>query len=150
MDGVLSDFKGRYFQLFGEVPKSMNREHYNTLVDYEHFMSLDKAPGANDLIAFLESIPNIQLCVLSSSGGFERHSEVQTQKIKWLCANGIKWPAVVVPGRKFKSGFASGGAFMIDDTPDVIKGFCENTGNGIVHIDVEHTIRVITKWLVVK
>jgi len=156
MDGVLTNFERRYFELFQASPKDVVKQkekglytkNWNVFVDGNYFATLDKFPGCDELVSFLESIPKVQLCVLSSAGGFDRHIDVQSQKLKWLADNGIKWPAIIVPGRRYKSGFATGDSFMIDDTPDVIKGFCENTGHGIVHVQYEHTIQVLTKWLI--
>lgn len=155
MDGVLTDFNRRYTELFGQSPKEVIKngergtysKNWHAFVDDGHFATLDNHEGAVELIEFLRSLNGVQLCILTSAGGFDRHIHVQIQKLKWLVNNNIAWPAVVVPGRRYKSGFASGDAFMIDDTPDVIKGFCESGGHGIVHTDAQTTIEVITKWL---
>lgn len=155
MDGVLTDFNKRYYELFDMTPsqtrQQADREMYSrqweSFVDTKSFATLDKHAGADELIEYLNSLKDVQLCILSSAGGFARQREVQTQKLKWLTKAGIDWPAVIVPGRKYKAGFASGDAFMIDDTPDVIKSFCENSGNGMIHTEAAVTIEVVKRWL---
>lgn len=155
MDGVLTDFNKKYTQMFGMTPAEVRADRVNKqysdnwhkFVDRFGFEKLEWHPGGQDLVFFLESLENVQLCILTSAGGFDRHPEVQEQKLVWLNNNMIHWPAVVVPGRRFKAGFASGDAFIIDDTPDVVKGFCENGGNGIIHTDASKTIEVLSKWL---
>lgn len=155
MDGVLTDFNKKYKEMFGATPSEIksgeNRTHYseywNQFVDRLGFEKLDWHPGAQELVHFLEKLENVQLCILTSAGGFDRQQEVMDQKLNWLDDRMIDWPAVVVPGRRYKAGFATGDSFMIDDTPDVIKGFCENGGSGIIHKDTAYTIEVLTRWL---
>lgn len=155
MDGVITDFNKKYTEMFGRTPAEVRAdrenkqysEFWHLFVDRFGFEKLDWHEGGQELVHFLSSLENVQLCILTSAGGFDRHPEVQEQKLVWLNNNMIDWPAVVVPGRRFKSGFASGDAFMIDDTPDVISGFCNNGGSGIVHIDTAKTIDVLRRWL---
>lgn len=155
MDGVITDFNKKYTEMFGRTPAEvrMDRERkqysefWHLFVDRFGFEKLDWHEGGQELIHFLEGLQNVQICILTSAGGFDRHPEVQEQKLVWLNDKMINWPAVVVPGRRFKSGFASGDAFMIDDTPDVITGFCNNGGSGIVHTHTPKTIEVLRRWL---
>ena len=159
MDGVLSDFDKRYIEMFGMTPREVrdwdkaHKDHNYTdkwiqFVNNKGFATLDKHQGADVLVDYLKQLHNVQICILTSAGGFDMHREVQKQKLKWLDkVLDVKWPAVVVPGRKYKAGFASGDAFIIDDTPDVVKSFCENGGNGIVHTDAYHTVSVLQRWL---
>ncbi len=158
MDGVITDFSRRFSELFDVPPedetinvsnskkKVERRNQWNAFVDGEHFSKLDWFPGGEDLVKYLDSI-NIQKCILSSSGGFDRNRDVARQKYQWLESHNILWPVVVVPGRKYKAGFASGEAFIIDDMSDVIKSFCANGGNGIIHKDANETIRVVSNWI---
>ncbi len=155
MDGVITDFNKKYTQMFGRTPAEVRAdrerkqysEFWHKFVDRLGFEKLDWHEGGQELIHFLENIPNVQLCFLTSAGGFNRQYEVQEQKLTWLRERMLEWPAVVVPGRRFKSGFASGDAFMIDDTPDVIAGFCNNGGSGIIHTDTNITIEALKRWL---
>lgn len=155
MDGVITDFNKKYSEMFGRSPKEVagdriNKqysEYWHLFVDRFGFEQLEWHEGGKELVQFLSSLKNVQLCILTSAGGFDRHPEVQEQKLTWLNNNKVNWPAVVVPGRRFKSGFASTDAFMIDDTPDVVTGFCSNGGSGIIHTDTEETIDSLKRWL---
>lgn len=155
MDGVLTDFNRKYVDMFDKTPAEVKsstdrkqyRSHWDQFVEARAFAELEWHEGGEELVEFLNILEDVQLCVLTSAGGFERQREVADQKLEWLQCKGIEWPAVVVPGRRYKSGFATNDAFMIDDTPDVIKGFVENSGHGIVHKNVVHTINTLHKWL---
>lgn len=158
MDGVITDFNRRFTELFSVPPgdetinisnskkSSTKIAQWNEFIDNQHFSSLDWHQGGEKLVEYLKSI-NVQKCILSSSGGFERNRDVASQKYKWLTEHKIDWPVVIVPGRKYKAGFANGNSFIIDDMPDVIKSFCANGGNGIVHKDVDTTIGVVSNWI---
>lgn len=156
MDGVITDFNKKYTEMFGKTPAEVRAdkarkqysEFWHLFVDRRGFEKLDWHEGGQELIKFLETLKNVQISILTSAGGFDRHQEVQHQKLNWLQERMIDWPTVVVPGRRYKSGFASGDSFMIDDTPDVITGFCNNGGSGIIHKDVNETIDALSKWLV--
>lgn len=139
MDGVLSDFNQYYTKLFGrtpsEVKKDANRHLYGELwdefVDTQAFAKLQWHAGAKELVAYLNSLTGVQLCVLTSAGGFHRQRHVQAQKMQWLLSRDIMWPAVVVPGRKYKSGFASEDSLILDDTKDVCTDFIAAGGSAI-------------------
>lgn len=155
MDGVLCDFNKKYVELFERTPKEvrMDRErkmystYWHDFVDKSQFAYLDWHEGGQELVQFLNSLSKVQLCVLSSAGGFDRQREVLEQKVRWLRMHDIKWPAVIVPGRRYKSGFADSNSFMIDDTPDVVTGFIDSGGHGIIHTNASETIEAIKQWL---
>lgn len=151
MDGVLCNFDKAFKEAYGLLTRECNdkqkREFWNDFIDNDGFARLEWFDGGEELIAYLKSLAKVQLCILSSAGGFDRQRDVMKQKLRWLSSNDINWPAVVVPGRRYKAGFANGSSFMIDDTPDVIKSFCANGGNGCLHTQTSITIDVIQKWL---
>lgn len=157
MDGVLTNFEARYVSEFGKSPSQVRADKvpgeygrlWNKFVDDQNFKSLPFFPGAEELIAHLNGLKGVQVCILTSSGGFDRHAEVQDHKLFWLRSRGIKWPAVVVPGRRFKSGFAHAQSFMIDDTPDVIESFIQHGGAGVIHVrDAKwRTYHTLEEWL---
>jgi hypothetical protein len=151
MDGVLCNFDKAFKSKYGALTRELNekdkRTSWNDFINNGGFATLEWFDGGQELVDFLNSLTNIQKCILSSAGGFDRHRDVMSQKLSWLSANDVKWPAVIVPGRKYKAGFANGNSFMIDDTPDVIKSFCANGGNGCLHTDAKVTIDVIRKWI---
>lgn len=160
MDGVLTDFDKMYKSKFGYTPAEVRADKtrgnysvfWNKIVDDSQFCYLEWHEGGKKLVEYLNNISTdqkkkVQLCILSSSGGFDRHSEVQSQKLRWLYMNNVRWPAVIVPGRSFKAGFASSDSFMIDDTPDVITNFIDRGGSGIIHKDAQETIDALAAWL---
>lgn len=156
MDGVLTDFNGYYKEIFGKTPaevrESNDRKEFSAYWDkfiaLDGFKHLDYFQGAEELIDFLNRQP-VQLCILSSSGGFKSHREVHAQKICWLRSHGINWPAVIVPGRRYKAGFAGPQSALIDDTADVIESFTKAGGLGILHVpDAKwNTTYTIEQWL---
>lgn len=160
MDGVLTNFNLRYTERFGitpaEVRKSADRKLYskywNQFVDGREFATLDSFPGVNDMLNFIRDQRDkhkAQVMILTSSGGYERHTDVQEQKLIWLKNHGIEFPAIVVPGRGFKSGFASPTSFIIDDTADVIMNFLAKGGHGVLHTTTEkwNTCYTLERWI---
>lgn len=144
MDGVLCDFNKRYTEKFGLSPaevkadrkNKMYSKHWHQFVTDHEFASLDKMANAGTLIEILKEVDDrIQICILSSAGGFDRQREVQEQKLEWLEQHDIHWPAVIVPGRKYKTGFASDDALIIDDTYDVVESFIKAGGYGVWYKD---------------
>ena len=144
MDGVLCDFNKRYTEKFGRTPaevradreKKMYSKHWHTFVDDHEFASLAKMGNANVLLDILRSVDDrFEICILSSAGGFDRQREVQEQKLAWLEMHDIHWPAVIVPGRRFKTGFASVDSLIIDDTYDVVESFIKAGGDGVWYKD---------------
>ena len=151
MDGVLADFDSRFVELFGHPPsESRNKfgQHWRTLVDDKHFENFDLHEGATELVEFLNSVKHrADIAILSSSGGFKDHASVQSQKIKWLCKNNIAFPAIIVPGRWYKKGFASITSFLIDDTKDVCEDFEFAGGLVSLHTNAKETIDKLIVWL---
>lgn len=140
MDGVLTDFNSNYKKINGmtaqEVRNSRDRKEFSAYwekyITSNGFADQDWFQGAQELVEFLNK-QNVQKCILSSSGGMKFHNIVQAQKHIWLMDHGINWPVVIVPGRRFKAGFASSSTALIDDTADVIQSFTSAGGLGILH-----------------
>lgn len=139
MDGVLTDFDKRYKEVFGIMPKEARdqkegafRSYWSSFIEGGNFATLDKFPGADELIEALNKQTKARVAILTSSGGFDFHNKVLADKVKWLCNAGITWPVCVVPGRRFKAGYASSSSLLIDDTYDIIEAF-RNAGGQAVH-----------------
>jgi FMN phosphatase YigB (HAD superfamily) len=156
MDGVLCDFHKRYRELYhyqagGEgYENERDRKEFSTnwkkFVESEQFATLEWYPGGKELFEYVNST-GIRVEILSSSGGIPYHTEVRDQKIKWLCENGLNYAVNIVPGRKIKKYFSYEGNLLIDDTPDVIEAFNEGPGVGILHKDVDVTIKTLETLL---
>lgn len=160
MDGVLSDFESKYVELFGETPERtrMNRDRsvddksqfskrWNEFVDRRAFEFLKKFEGCDELVKFLKSLKNVELKILTSTGGAEHHNKVVIQKVIWVELNNIGFPVIAVPGRRFKSVFANENTILIDDTPDVVDSFFNNGGNSVLHKNVADTISAVENFL---
>ena len=145
MDGVLCSFEKRYLELFDESPgSSRDRKNFSSnwtkFIEGENFATLDWNPGGQELLAYVRTIPNIEIEMLTSSGGMKYHTEVTIQKTQWLCERGIEFKINTVPGRKLKAAYARSTTILIDDTPDVIESFGNAGGIAILHKDVNETI----------
>jgi hypothetical protein len=152
MDGVLSDFEAKYVELFGETPERtrMDRDksvdgsstfskRWNEFIDKRGFEYLNKFQGCDELVRYLKSLKNIDIKILTSTGGAEHHNRVLIQKVLWVELNSINFPVVAVPGRRFKSVFANNSTFLIDDTLDVVESFYHHGGQSILHKNVADT-----------
>ena len=145
MDGVLCSFNKRYEELFGESPdESRSKKNFSPnwkkFIEGENFATLDWNPGGQELLAYVRTIPNIEIEMLTSSGGMKYHTEVTIQKTQWLCERGIEFKINTVPGRKLKAAYATSTTILVDDTPDVIDSFGNAGGIAILHKDVNETI----------
>ena len=148
MDGVLADFDKRYHELFNESPAD-SRENKNfspnwtVFVEGKNFATLDMFPGAEELLQFVRMIEvekNLEIEILSSSGGQKYHDMVEAQKNLWLIAHYVPYKRNIVPGRRLKKDYATPDTILIDDTPDVIEDFNRAGGIGILHENAADTI----------
>ena len=145
MDGVFCDFDRRYFELFGETPgSSRDRKNFSTnwtkFIEGENFATLDWNPGGQELLSYVRTIPDIEIEMLTSSGGIKYHSEVTIQKAQWLCERGFEYKINTVRGRKLKAEYATSTTILVDDTPDVIESFENAGGIAILHKNVNETL----------
>lgn len=153
MDGVLTDFSKRYYEIF-KVDAQLHRKEKQNDIKWDqfvldkHFENLEFFSGAQNLLNYVRNLKvyrNIDIEILSSSGGLKHHESVKKQKIVWLKKNGIAFPANIVSGRKHKAEYASPTTILIDDTPDVIHHFESAGGISILHTNAEDTIRTLEK-----
>ena len=157
MDGVLSDFVTGYKYIVGRTPadvrgsgeKGLYSMYWDTFLDADGFTRLPIMPDAFLLINYLHKLDRkkFNVCILSSAGGFHRQREVAKQKMRWLADRDIYWPVVIVPGRRYKAGFACNDDLMIDDTLDVITDFQYAGGIGIHHKNVYATLEQLDDYV---
>ena len=151
MDGVLAHFDKRYRELFFESPADSRENkkfspNWTTFVEGENFATLDKFPGADELLKFVQKLENdfeIKVEILSSSGGQKYHNEVSEQKNNWLNSHQIYYARNFVPGRRLKKEYATPETILIDDTSDVIDDFNRAGGYGILHFDLNVTLSAL-------
>jgi hypothetical protein len=143
MDGVLSNFNKRYRELFDldgdKVHPDDWASNWGTFVDGKHFETLEVHPGAEELLEFIWR-SKIPYEILSSSGGPDYYEIIAAQKKAWLDRHGFRCPVNVVPGKKFKSGFAHDNHLLIDDQEKIIMKFKAAGGLGIHHTDTPSTL----------
>lgn len=158
MDGVLSDFERRYEEKFGMTPQQVREdrkvkrfsEHWHKFIDDEEFATLDIFPGAETLVYELHRLSaehKFTIALLTSSGGFDRHFDVSSQKMDWLHDQCIDWAPIVVPGKRFKASFANDKSFLIDDTPANVENFVKAGGHAFLHKNVHETVEALERWL---
>lgn len=158
MDGVITNFEKRYLEIFKQNPKDTRNEkgqyskNWSTFVGSSQFSSLDWMPRGEYLVKTIQQFQQqykIEVKILTSSGGADRHNAVAEQKLIWVRQNNIPWSVIVVPGRKYKRLFANSSSFIIDDTPDVVEAFTANGGQGIIHDDrsYDYTILRLKEFL---
>jgi hypothetical protein len=152
MDGVLSDFEKQFGDLYGEEAlKNRDRklwtEQWPDFIENKQFEFLPKFPGCDELLSFIRKHPEIEVEILTSSGGVKFHEQVKEQKKVWLKKYGIAYKPHVVPGRKHKKDYATPETILIDDTEDVIENFNKAGGIGILHRDAKETIKTLETLL---
>ena len=149
MDGVIANFEKRYIELFNESPgSSRDRKEFSNnwtkFIEGKNFETLDWWPGGPELITYLGK-NNLDVEILSSSGGNKYHDLVVEQKKNWIKTFNLpeQWKINIVAGRKKKAEFATPDSILIDDTLDVIEAFNKAGGIGIHHKDVGNTIMLL-------
>ena len=156
MDGVLSDFTQRYFDVFQQLPSDTLREkkkfspNWHSFIDNNNFATLDEWPGCQKLIQYLSNLYLNKKCyvkILTSTGGKDRHEDVKRQKIEWLNKKQIIFTPICVPGRRFKKDYANSNSILIDDTWDVVENFRQNGGLAIFHRDVKETVNILESMI---
>lgn len=153
MDGVLCDFEKRFTELYGkDALGARDRKNFTTnwpnFIMDGNFESLEWFPGGKELLDFIQNETDWEVEILSSSGGEKFHSEVAAQKVVWLCDKGIPYKANIVPGRKYKTAYATPETILIDDTEDIIVNFNAAGGVGILHKDINETLAKLRTLLV--
>lgn len=152
MDGVLSDFDKRYFDLFQARSIDLKEagrldeydDNWNRFVKEWHFGTLDFFKGAELLIEYLNSL-SVEKVILSSSANFVQHNDIVFQKTYWLRVRKIEWAPVILPGKRYKKAFAEPSAVLIDDTPSNVNDFRNYGGGAVLHRNVEETIKELQK-----
>lgn len=155
MDGVLCNFEKRFVELFIKTPgESRDLKEFTTdwddFIRGGNFATLDWFPGGQELLEFVDTIPNVNIEILSSSGGPKFHKEVTEQKQKWLKDHGVTYKQNIIPGSRLKANYARGAdTILVDDTDYVIQGFIDKGGIGILHRDLGNTKQLILDALAV-
>lgn len=151
MDGVLADFDSKYKQLYGHYPKDgFSKTKWKRFCTTAQFAGLDLFPGAETLIQYLnklDALPSVSVMILGSTGGYDFHHTVQTQKIFWLKDKGINFQPIFVPGKRFKRFHATDSSMLVDDHEMNVKQFIEHGGHAHQYLTPEPAIVAIEKFI---
>ena len=90
---------------------------------------------------------NVQVMILSASGGRGTHERVVGQKKDWLRSKDIWYEPIIVERKVDKADYADQHSILIDDTIVNIEQFNERGGIGILHEDADKTIKTLRKYL---
>jgi hypothetical protein len=147
MDGVIADFDGCFHKLFNKTPKQSKidgqwNDHWKHFVETEQFSTLDFTQDGLDLINFISTL-NINIEILSFSGGKFYHDLVTNHKLTWLNRNNIKYKANIVDTITHKSNYAKPTALLIDDIAFNVNNFVLSSGHGILHKSAKETKKQI-------
>mgnify|MGYP003339985480 FL=1 len=151
MDGVLCFFEKRWEELYDETPRE-SRDRKEFTENWDHFCTtgqfetLEWFPGGQELLKFIRKY-DVEVEMLTSSGGKKYHDLVAEQKKIWLKKHGIAYKPNVVPGRKHKADYAKPNVILIDDTEDIIEAFNKAGGIGILHKDIGETLQYLEALL---
>ena len=151
MDGVLCFFEKRWEELYDETPRE-SRDRKEFTENWDHFCTtgqfetLEWFPGGQELLKFIRKY-DVEVEMLTSSGGKKYHDLVSEQKKIWLKKHGIAYKPNVVPGRKHKADYAKPNVILIDDTEDIIVAFNKAGGIGILHKDIGETLQYLEALL---
>lgn len=151
MDGVVADFHRRYVEVFGKTPSEARDQkefhpHWKEFVVTGQFATLDWWHDGQKFLDYIKTL-DVEVEMLSSSGGTKYHDLVVEQKLHWLKEKGIHYKANIVAGRRKKKEYAKPTTILVDDTEDVIDDFNEAGGIGILHKDANETIKIIKQIL---
>lgn len=152
MDGVLANFNKKYAEVFNIDPALVEKHSYASAKNFEqfilgnNFLNLEFMPNATRLLEFVNGL-DVDIEILSSSGGAKHHFEVEAQKKIWLNSKFLHYPVNIVPGGSKKAAFAAPDRVLIDDTPRVVEKFRAAGGLAILHDDnnIDHTFYELTR-----
>lgn len=156
LDGCLCDMEKRYTDMYEMTPKQARnelsskefRKYWKFFVETSQFATLDKHPTCDELVKYLTSLPkDVVVATLTSSAGFEYHEMIQRHKLQWLKDNKIPFAPVIVPGKRYKKGYADANSFLIDDHPQNVYEFIQAGGHGVIHVSAEETIAAVERFL---
>lgn len=140
MDGVLADFFARYKAIMSpDAERKDYRKYWQPFIDGKNFETLAPMPDLQLGLEFLDSF-DCPVEILGSTARPDCYDELVRQKTIWLNKHNIQYPAIFVPGKRFKQDYAEPNAVLIDDTTSNINQWIERGGIGILHTSWEKTI----------
>lgn len=150
MDGVISDFRSRFKQLYQKDPlvdyprneENDYRSNFDKFVREQEFINLDPMPDLEQGLKFLREVrKQCLVSILTSSAREEYLEELVYQKKTWLKTQGIEFHPILVPGKHLKHYYSKPGRVLIDDTLSTIENWRSMGGIGIHHKSWTETIK---------
>lgn len=140
MDGVLADFDGAVFDYYGEGYKELSSEKVsdfwnNDVFANETFLRAEIIEVGMALLIDVASIKNVDLRILTSTGGGKHHIEIIRQKTLWLVQHlpdFVKPALIAVPGSAKKAAYAQPGHILIDDWVNNVDDWTNAGGVGLL------------------
>jgi hypothetical protein len=160
-DGVLSDFKKKYREVFKSDPeedynasnkkrKELHQKRFHEFIKNQYFAALEPMPDFKEGIEFIKRIHkeyNIPVCILTSTAKEEYMMELSAQKSLWLREHDVPFYPSFVPGKRFKHYFSKPNRVLVDDTKSTIDNWNSMGGVGIHHLSWRDTINKIKELL---
>jgi beta-phosphoglucomutase-like phosphatase (HAD superfamily) len=156
MDGVLCDFTKRFCEMYGqEISDCESKKKYKIerkkkfaeIVTTRQFASLDPMPDFDEAIKFLKSIEGqYEIKILTSTANETYFDAASAQKREWLAAHDIQYPAIFVPGKRFKRYYAKPDSLLIDDTLSNIVDWRDAGSPAIWHKSWSKTILEVGEY----
>lgn len=157
MDGVLSDFRSKYREVFKADPeedynaknkkrKELHQKRFHEFIQDGYFEHLDPMPDLQLGLDFLSKL-DIHIYILTSVAREEYIHILSSQKRKWLKEYNIHYNPVFVPGKRMKCYYSKPNRVLIDDTKSNTDQWIEHHGIGIHHKSWEETIKELNRYL---
>ena len=153
MDGVLADFDGAFYKLFGKTTDVGDEELWRLIETYgkaRFFMGLPWLPGSEQMFKY--AYDNfLQVKILSATGKSDAVDGQTTKgKLAWLRHHipSLRMDDIIlVPNKHKKRHYSKPGDIIIDDNETVIQEWTRKGGIAIFHKTAPETIEILKKYV---
>jgi hypothetical protein len=147
LDGVVLDFKGHYFSLYGKDILTISKdEMWNNI--HNHIGFYETLPLMHDGLELFNFCVNsgIPTEILTATG--KNYDRVSEEKINCV-RNKISSDVIIktVESNYMKAKYATPTSLLIDDQSKSINPWIKSGGIGILHISTSKTIETLKKIL---
>lgn len=155
MDGVLADFDGAFYKLFGKDTDTIGDEELWKLIEsygkIRFFSGLPWLQGSEEMFKFAYN-NFMEVKILSATGKSDATDGHQTSKGKltWLRHNIPQLrmeDIILVPNKHKKRHYSKPGDIIIDDNETVIQEWTRKGGIAIFHKSAAETMGILKKYV---
>jgi 5'(3')-deoxyribonucleotidase len=153
MDGVLADFDGHFYKLFGKTTDIGDDALWKLIESYgkaRFFSELPWMPGSKEMFRFAYN-NFLQVKILSALGRSDKVDGQTTKgKLTWLRHNIPELQMddiILVPNKHKKRHYSKPGDIIIDDNETVIQEWTRKGGIAIFHKTALETIETLKKYV---